>query len=90
MANVSLLKGQSTKLNTVPIVDGQILITEDTGEMYLDNSANERISIGGSNVDLSDYYTKEEINTKFIDVASKEYVDNNTTLIEFIAWGADE
>ena len=49
MANVSYRKGKSIDLDKAPISDGQILIAEDTGEMYIDNSENNRIPIMSKN-----------------------------------------
>lgn len=48
MADLIIKKGQSTNLNeeNVPIIDGQILITEDTGEMFVDMSDGTRKKIG--------------------------------------------
>lgn len=47
MADVSYKRGQSTNLNetTVPIVEGQIIVTEDKGEMFVDMSSGTRKKI---------------------------------------------
>ena len=45
MADVIYKKGQSINLNTVPIKEGQILVTEDIGEMYIDVTDNDRKKI---------------------------------------------
>lgn len=55
MADVIYKKGQSANLNetNVPIVDGQILVTEDTAEMYVDMSDGTRKKIGGTGQETS-------------------------------------
>lgn len=45
MADVIYKKGQSVNLNDVAIAEGQILVTEDTGEMYVDMSDGTRKKI---------------------------------------------
>lgn len=45
MADVIYKKGQSANLDNVEIADGQILVTEDTGEMYIDMSDGTRKKI---------------------------------------------
>lgn len=45
MADVIYKKGQSSNLNNVQIKEGQILVTEDTGEMYIDVTDNDRKKI---------------------------------------------
>lgn len=45
MANVIYKKGQYANLDDVAITEGQILVTEDTGEMYVDISNNTRKKI---------------------------------------------
>ena len=45
MADVIYKKGQSANLDDVAIVDGQILVTEDTAEMYIDMSDGTRKKI---------------------------------------------
>ena len=47
MADVIYKKGQSSNLNNVKIKEGQILVTEDTGEMYIDVTDNDRKKING-------------------------------------------
>ena len=47
MADVIYKKGQSSNLNNVQIKEGQILVTEDTGEMYIDVTDNDRKKING-------------------------------------------
>lgn len=46
MAEVSYKKGLSENLPKVPVTDGQILVTTDTGDMYVDVSDNNRKLIG--------------------------------------------
>lgn len=45
MADVIYKKGQSANLDDVAIAEGQILVTEDTGEMYVDMSNGTRKKI---------------------------------------------
>lgn len=45
MADVIYKKGQSSNLDNVQIKEGQILVTEDTGEMYIDVTDNDRKKI---------------------------------------------
>ena len=45
MADVIYKKGQSSNLNNVQIKEGQILVTEDTGEMYIDVTDSDRKKI---------------------------------------------
>jgi hypothetical protein len=45
MADVIYKRGPSNKLNDVTVQDGQILVTEDTGEMYVDMSDGTRKKI---------------------------------------------
>ena len=45
MADVIYKKGQSSNLDDVQIKEGQILVTEDTGEMYIDVTNNDRKKI---------------------------------------------
>ena len=47
MADVIYKKGQSSNLDNVQIKEGQILVTEDTGEMYIDVTNNDRKKING-------------------------------------------
>ena len=47
MADVIYKKGQSSNLNNVQIKEGQILVTEDTGEMYIDVTDKDRKKING-------------------------------------------
>ena len=49
MADVIYKKGQSINLDNVEIADGQILVTEDTGEMYVDMSDGTRKKITDNN-----------------------------------------
>lgn len=49
MADVIYKKGQSANLDDVEIADGQILVTEDTGEMYIDMSDGTRKKITDNN-----------------------------------------
>ena len=48
---IGFIKGKAEQLNeyNVPIVNGQIIIAEDTGDIYLDNSDRQRIVVGGGN-----------------------------------------
>ena len=45
MADVIYKKGQSSNLDNVQIKEGQILVTEDTGEMYIDVTNSDRKKI---------------------------------------------
>lgn len=49
MADVIYKKGQSANLDNVEIADGQILVTEDTGEMYIDMSDGTRKKVTDTN-----------------------------------------
>lgn len=46
MANLKFLKGLYERLGQTPVVEGQILITKDTGEMFVDVAADKRVKIG--------------------------------------------
>ena len=64
MADVIYKKGQSSNLNEtrVPIVEGQILVTEDTAEMYIDMSDGKRKQITDTNKQ-DKFMTKEPLET---------------------------
>ena len=49
MADVIYKKGKSSELDKVAVKNGQILVTEDTGEMYIDMSDNSRKKISDNN-----------------------------------------
>ena len=49
MANVIYKKGQSANLDAVSVIDGQILVTEDNGEMFVDMSDGVRKKITDTN-----------------------------------------
>lgn len=49
---VSFVKGTFEKVKEAPIKDGQILITEDTGEMYVDVNNETRKQIGNTSTNL--------------------------------------
>ena len=50
MADVIYKKGQSSNLDNVQIKEGQILVTEDTGEMYVDVTNSDRKKINDTNL----------------------------------------
>lgn len=49
--DLNLIRGNKTNLNTenVPVVDGNLIITKDTGEIFIDFDTN-RVPIGGAKV----------------------------------------
>lgn len=63
MADVIYKKGQSANLDDVAIADGQILVTEDTGEMYIDISDGTRKKI--SDNDKQDKMLTKEASSNF-------------------------
>ena len=46
MALLKFLKGNYSSLSTKAIAEGQILVCGDTGEMFVDVSADKRVKIG--------------------------------------------
>lgn len=46
MATLKFLKGNYESLNNAPIVEGQILVTSNTSELFVDVAADKRIKIG--------------------------------------------
>lgn len=64
MALLKFLKGNYSSLSSAAIVEGQILICGDTGEMFVDVAADKRVKIG-------DYVTVANLDALFaIDAAS--------------------
>lgn len=64
MALLKFLKGNYSSLNSAAIVEGQVLICGDTGEMFVDVAADKRVKIG-------DYVTVESLDALFaIDATS--------------------
>ena len=69
MATFMPYKILSTQLDTLPISEGQFIITTDTQLCYLDISATERVLINEDSIekieevanDLTNYYAKTEL-----------------------------
>lgn len=69
MATFMPYKILSTQLDTLPISEGQFIITTDTQLCYLDISATERVLVNEDSIekieevanDLTNYYTKTEL-----------------------------
>lgn len=66
MKKVKFTRKTSEEINNLPIEDGQLVYDVETGKTYMDYE-DKRIPTGGgeSNLDLSNYYTKEEIDEMF-------------------------
>lgn len=76
MANVIYKKGLSNNLNNVEKRDGQILITEDTGEMYIDTTNYGRKKI--TNLELA---TKTEVTAEIAaEIAKAQLGDGDVNL----------
>lgn len=59
MAFVRMRKGLEKELDKVPVKDGQLLFTTDTGKIYLD-VRNSRVYMGNSWQDMNDIIQEGE------------------------------
>lgn len=74
MADVIYKKGQSSNLDNVQIKEGQILVTEDTGEMYVDVTNSDRKKINPQ----ADWQQNDETANNYIKNRPGGYIDNDT------------
>ena len=81
MADVIYKKGQSSNLNNVKIKEGQILVTEDTGEMYIDVTDKDRKKINGlSNSKLGSAILIDDVSSVTHEMSVKISSDTVTDL----------
>ena len=83
MADVIYKKGQSANLDNVEIADGQILVTEDTGEMYIDMSDGTRKKISDNNKQdkFGEYDPDESVITASSDILTLKDSVNKSQLV---------
>lgn len=79
MANLKFLKGLYENLNQADIVEGQILITKDTGEMFVDVAAGQRLKIGDFTV-VDTIAALEALDATKVPTSRLYYVSNGNIL----------
>ena len=79
MANLKFLKGLYERLDQTPVVEGQILITKDTGEMFVDVAADNRVKIGDFTV-VADIAALEALDATKVPASRLYYVSNGNIL----------
>lgn len=79
MANLKFLKGLYESLGNAPITEGQILITKDTREMFVDVDASTRIKIGDFTV-VDSIAALEALDATKVPTSRLYYVANGNIL----------
>lgn len=79
------VKGKKANIDETEILNGQLLIATDTGEMFLDTSNSTRIPIGGSGVSIlyANDPAPQEISTNQFNVAAA-YVEGQVKVDDLI------
>lgn len=79
MALLKFLKGNYSALEAKAIVEGQVLICGDTGEMFVDVAADKRVKIGDFTV-VSDLTTLEALDATKVPTSRLYYVEDGNIL----------
>lgn len=79
MAFLKFLKGDYAKLNTTAVAEGQILICNDTAEMFVDVAADKRIKIGDFTV-VATLAALEALDATAVPTSRLYYVEDGNIL----------
>lgn len=79
MALLKFLRGNYSNLNSAPISEGQILICNDTGEMFVDITADSRVKIGDF-ITVANLASLEEVDVTSVPTSRLYYVEDGNIL----------
>ena len=79
MALLKFLQGNYSNLNSAPISEGQVLVCDDTGEMFVDFASNRRVKIGNF-ITVANFAALEAIDASSVPSSRLYYIEDGNIL----------
>lgn len=79
MARLKFLQGNYSNLNSAPISEGQVLVCDDTGEMFVDFASDRRVKIGNFTT-VANFAALEAIDASSVPSSRLYYIEDGNIL----------